>query len=89
MGPAIQRALTSLIVVIPSLLFGCTSDTAAPACNALLACCNNANMDDPSSCTETAQSLSDAGCGMQLEQYQASGACPADAGAVPAGDAAH
>ncbi len=84
--------LMALLVVGPSLLFcftGCTSSTGAPACNALLACCNNANIDDPSSCTETAQSVSDAACGMQLEQYQANGSCPADGGTVPAGDAGH
>ena len=69
----LQGTLKGLLVVVPSLLAGlsgCTSSTGAPACNALLACCNNPNINDPSSCTETAQSVSDAACGMQLELYQ-------------------
>jgi len=83
----LQATLQGFVVAIPLLVVGCTSSTGAPACNALLACCNNPNINDPSSCTETAQSVSDAACGMQLELYQSNGTCPADAGAVPAGDA--
>jgi hypothetical protein len=86
------RAAMPLLLVglsLACLSSGCTASTGAPACNALAACCNNPNIDDQSSCTETAQSVSDAACGMQLEQYQQNGTCPADGGAVPAGDASH
>jgi hypothetical protein len=78
-------ACASLLVTLP-LLVACNPSTGAPACNALANCCTSPNVDDPSSCLETAQSgvETDAACGAQLAMYVASGQC-GDAGGADAG----
>jgi len=92
MVPAMNRNLrTALVVlglaasaVIPAVFesSGCTASTSPPACTALANCCANPNVDDPSSCSETAMSgeYTDAQCGAVLQMYQANGVCE---GGVP------
>ncbi len=68
-------------------LDACVSSVGAPACNALANCCTN--LDDPSSCTETAMSgeLTDAECGQELDMYEQNGTCPVEGGVPAPGDA--
>jgi hypothetical protein len=88
----LRTALVSLALaagaVIPALMpsTGCTSSVVAPACTALNNCCMYGNVDDPSSCAETAMSgeLDDAECGQRLEMYEQGGECPVDGGSADA-----
>jgi hypothetical protein len=76
---------------LPSLA-ACVASDGPPACNALAACCaNSMNIDDPSSCLETAQSgeLTDASCGLELASYVAMGQCLADGAPASAPDGSH
>jgi hypothetical protein len=73
-------ALVTPAVVIGSLLLLACASSAHSACDEYAACCQQ--LDDPSSCIETAQSgeLTNAQCESDLQMYVASGQCYADGG---------
>ncbi len=97
MVPAMTRVLRStlLSLVLASTgafvatvqAAGCSSSSSPPACSALANCCMNANVDDQSSCLETAMSgeLSNAQCSQELVTYEQNGTCPIDGGVVDSG----
>ena len=71
---------TPAVFVASRLLVACAS-TPASACDEYAACCQQ--LDDPSSCLETAQSgeLTNAQCESDLQMYVATGQCYIDGGA--------
>jgi hypothetical protein len=99
MVPRMHRQLRRVLVLagvvaLPAIgalppLAACAANDGPPACNALAACCDNSpDINDPSSCLETAQSgeLSDASCGAELATYVAMGQCLLDGAAASAPD---
>jgi len=83
MSRLVRVALLGVIASLPS-------GAGSPECSALESCCNSPNMNDPSSCLETATSGIDASaCAAQLAVYERNGTCPVDAGVVRSADGGH
>jgi hypothetical protein len=81
MNLSLRTALLAFVVsAAPFASVACSSDPAPSACDRLNACC--ALSVDPSSCSETAMSVTDDVCEMNLVTLEQNGTCPVDGGVV-------